>query len=262
MSQASVLGIGGVPHELGDPRPVGLGADARDLNAAAARCIRPSTGKRGRPRGVQSSTVKQAAAASTSPWAARHSRQVVRVLLRAGAGSRPRSLRTLARRPRATCCPRLPRAPRLRVSPHSRFSGAIRTMSRRIGVHAPWAARSATAAAVVCPRDQLSMPAEEGIGRDQGVCRSRRTRRPRRVALAARRRRWASVTRSRPGPRCSRRTRCSSWRESMTSRGCWLIQPATATTRNCNTWGKSDRRGEPSRGSRRSRTSRPGERPA
>ena len=36
-------------------------------------------------------------------------------------------------------------------------------------VHAPWAARSATAAAVVLPRDQLSMPAEEGIGRDQGV---------------------------------------------------------------------------------------------
>ena len=36
-------------------------------------------------------------------------------------------------------------------------------------VHARWAARSATAAAVVCPRDQLSMPAEEGIGRDQGV---------------------------------------------------------------------------------------------
>ena len=36
-------------------------------------------------------------------------------------------------------------------------------------VQAPWAARSATAAAVVCPRDQLSMPAEEGLGRDQGV---------------------------------------------------------------------------------------------
>ena len=35
-------------------------------------------------------------------------------------------------------------------------------------VHAPWAARSATVAAVVCPRDQLSMPAEEGLGRDQG----------------------------------------------------------------------------------------------
>ena len=66
-----------------------------------ARCIRTSTGKRVRPRGVQTSTVKQAAAASTSPWAARHSRPVVRVL-RAGAGSRPRSLRTLARGPRAT----------------------------------------------------------------------------------------------------------------------------------------------------------------
>ena len=36
-------------------------------------------------------------------------------------------------------------------------------------VHAPWAARSATAAAVVCPRDQLSIPAAEGLGRDQGV---------------------------------------------------------------------------------------------
>ena len=36
-------------------------------------------------------------------------------------------------------------------------------------VHDPWAARSATAAAVVLPRNQLSMPAEEGIGRDQGL---------------------------------------------------------------------------------------------
>ena len=54
-----------------------------------------------RPRGVQTATVQQSAAASTSQWAARHSRQVVRVL-RSGAGSRPRSLRTLARGPRAT----------------------------------------------------------------------------------------------------------------------------------------------------------------
>ena len=66
-----------------------------------ARCIRTSTVKRVRPRGVQPSTVQQSAAASTSPWAARNSRQVVRVL-RSGAGSRPRSLRTLARGPRAT----------------------------------------------------------------------------------------------------------------------------------------------------------------
>ena len=101
VSQASVLGSGGVPHELGDPRPGGLGADARDLTAAAGPVHQDHTGKRGRPRGVQSSTVKQSAAASTSQWAARHARQVVRVL-RAGAGSRPRALRTLARGPRAT----------------------------------------------------------------------------------------------------------------------------------------------------------------
>ena len=62
---------------------------------------RTSTVKRVRPRGVQTSTVKQSAAARTSQWAARHSRQVVR-FLRSGAGSRPRSLRTLARVPRAT----------------------------------------------------------------------------------------------------------------------------------------------------------------
>ena len=34
VSQASVLGIGGVPHELGEPRPVGLDADARDLSVS------------------------------------------------------------------------------------------------------------------------------------------------------------------------------------------------------------------------------------
>ena len=47
--------------------------------------------KRVRPRVVQTATVKQSAAASTSPWAASNSRQVVR-FLRSGAGSRPRSL--------------------------------------------------------------------------------------------------------------------------------------------------------------------------
>ena len=39
-------------------------------------------------------------------------------------------------------------------------------LSRRTSPHP---IQRATAAAVVCPRDQLSMPAEEGIGRDQGV---------------------------------------------------------------------------------------------
>ena len=47
---------------------------------------------------------------------------------------------------------------------------------------------------------------EEGIGRDQ-VYRSRSTRRPRLLAFAGQAPRWASVTRSRPGPSCSRRTR-------------------------------------------------------
>ena len=67
----------------------------------AVSCANQAAVKRVRPRGVQTATVKQSAAASTSQWAARHSRQVVR-FLRSGAGSRPRSLRTLARGPRAT----------------------------------------------------------------------------------------------------------------------------------------------------------------
>ena len=47
VSQASVLGIGGVPHELGAPRPVGLGADARDLNAAAGQVHQAQHGEAG-----------------------------------------------------------------------------------------------------------------------------------------------------------------------------------------------------------------------
>ena len=47
VSQASVLGIGGVPHELGDPRPVGLGADARDLTAAAGQVHQDQHGEAG-----------------------------------------------------------------------------------------------------------------------------------------------------------------------------------------------------------------------
>ena len=47
VSQASVLGSGGVPHELGDPRPVGLGADARDLHAAAGQVHQDQHGEAG-----------------------------------------------------------------------------------------------------------------------------------------------------------------------------------------------------------------------
>ena len=72
----------------------------------------------------------------------------------------------------------------MRKNPHVRICGGLGSATTLVyptvlgghpddepadRVHDPWAARSATAAAVVLPRDQLSMPAEEGIGRDQGV---------------------------------------------------------------------------------------------
>ena len=47
VSQASVLGLGGVPHERGAPRPVGLGAAARDLTAAAGQVTQDQPGEAG-----------------------------------------------------------------------------------------------------------------------------------------------------------------------------------------------------------------------
>ena len=56
-------------------------------------------------------------------------------------------------------------------------------------------------------------------------------------AFAARRRRWSLVKRRRRAPSCSRSTRFSSFRYSITS--CWdrLTQPAKVNARNCHRWG-------------------------
>ena len=108
-----------------------LSREGRRGTRRLARCIRTSTVKRVRPRGVQTSTVK------------------------------PRG-RARRRRLVAAGTPTTGVAPLAVLGGHPDDEPADR-------VHAPWAARSATAAAVVCPRDQLSMPAEEGLGRDQGV---------------------------------------------------------------------------------------------
>ena len=101
MSQESVLGIGGVPHELGDPRPVGLGADARDLTAAAGPVNQDQHGEAGQAAWRPDLESEAVGGGEHVPVGRGHSRQVVRVL-RSGAGSRPRSLRTLAMGPRAT----------------------------------------------------------------------------------------------------------------------------------------------------------------
>ena len=53
VSQESVLDSGGVPHELGDPRPVWLGADARDLTAAAGPVHQDQHGDAGQAVGLE-----------------------------------------------------------------------------------------------------------------------------------------------------------------------------------------------------------------
>ena len=89
--------------------------------------------------------------------------------MRSGAGSRPRSFAHVGEGPPGDLMPEVAAgtpntgvAPRAVLGGHPDDEPADR-------VHDLWAGRSATAAAVVWPRDQLSMPAEEGLGRDQGV---------------------------------------------------------------------------------------------
>ena len=101
VSQASVLGIGGVPHELGDPRPVGLGADARDLTAAAGPVHQDQHGEAGQAAWRPDRDREEVGGGEHVP-VGRETLPPGRARLAFGAGSRPRSLRTLARGPRAT----------------------------------------------------------------------------------------------------------------------------------------------------------------
>ena len=216
-------------------------------------------GKRGRPRGVQTSTVKQSAAASTSrgprDTPARSCASCVRgrVLGRApcarwrGGPARP-DARGCRGHPDYGCRP--PRGSR----GHPDDEPADR-------VHAPWAARSATAAAVVCPRDQLSMPAAEGLGRDQGVP---VTAYP---SPEARGLGGQAPARGVGDPETARTALLSEdamlCLERVNDVTRLLADPARdGHDEELQHLGKGDIRGEPSRGSRRSRTSRPGERPA
>ena len=101
VSQASVLGIGGVPHELGAPRPVGLGADARDLNAAAGQVPQAQHGEAGQAA-WRPDLDRAAVGGGEHVPVGREQLPPGRALLAFGGGFWPRSLRTLARGPRAT----------------------------------------------------------------------------------------------------------------------------------------------------------------
>ena len=101
VSQASVLGIGGVPHELGAPRPVGLGADARDLTAAAGQVPQDQHGDAGQAA-WRPDRDRAAVGGGEHVPVGRETLPPGRAVLRSGAGSRPRALRTLAMGLRAT----------------------------------------------------------------------------------------------------------------------------------------------------------------
>ena len=157
VSQASVLGIGGVPHERGDPRPVGLGADARDLTAAAGPVNQGQPGEAGQAA-WRPDLDREAVGGGAHVLVGREQRPPGRALLAHVGDGAPRDLMTEV----AEGTPHTGVAPLAVLGGHPDEEPADR-------VHAPSAARSATAAAVVLPRDQLSIPVEEGIGRDQGV---------------------------------------------------------------------------------------------
>ena len=163
VSQESVLGIGGVPHELGDPRPVGLGADARDLNAAAGQVNQDQHGDAGQAAWRPDLDREEVGGGEHVP-VGREKLPPGRARLAFGGGfeaallahvgdGAPRDLMTEV----AAGTPNTGVAPLAVLGGHPDDEPADR-------VHDPWAARSATAAAVVCPRDQLSMPAALGVG--------------------------------------------------------------------------------------------------
>ena len=168
VSQASVLGIGGVPHERGDPRPVGLGADARDRTAAAGPVNQDQPGEAGQAA-WRPDLDREAGGGGAHVPGGRETLPPGRALLAFGGGFSAARLAHVGDGAPRDLMPEVAEGtPNTGVAPLAVLGG--HPDDEPAGrVHAPWAARSATAAAVVCPRDQLSRPAEEGIGRDQGV---------------------------------------------------------------------------------------------
>ena len=168
VSQASVLGSGGVPHELGDPRPVGLGADARDLNAAAGQVHQDQPGEAGQAA-WRPDRDREAVGGGEPVPVGRETLPPGRARLAFGGGFEAALLAHVGEgAPRDLMTEVAEGTPNTGVAPLAVLGGPPDDAPAD-RVHDPWAARSATAAAVVCPRDQLSMPAAEGIGRDQGV---------------------------------------------------------------------------------------------
>ena len=168
VSQESVLGIGGVPHELGDPRPVGLGADARDLTAAAGQVTQGQPGDAG-PAAWRPDLDRAEVGGGEPVPVGREKLPPGRARLAFGGGFEAALLAHVGEGAPRDLMPEVAAGPpNTGVAPLAVLGGHPDDAPAD-RVHAPWAARSATAAAVVLPRDQLSMPAEEGIGRDQGV---------------------------------------------------------------------------------------------
>ena len=168
VSQASVLGIGGVPHELGDPRPVGLGAAARDLTAAAGQVTQDQHGEAGQAA-WRPDRDREAGGGGEHVPVGRETLPPGRARLAVGGGFEAALLAHVGEgAPRDLMTEVAAGTPTTGVAPRAVLGGPPDDEPAD-RVQDPWAARSATAAAVVCPRDQLSMPAEEGLGRDQGV---------------------------------------------------------------------------------------------
>ena len=168
VSQAFVLGIGGVPHELGDPRPGGFGADARDLTAAAGPVHQAQHGEAGQAA-WRPDRDREAVGGGAHVPVGRETLPPGRARLAVGGGFSAALLAHVGDGAPRDLMPEVAEGtPTTDVAPRAVLGGhPVEEPADR--VHAPWAARSATAAAGVCPRDQLSMPAEEGLRRDQGV---------------------------------------------------------------------------------------------
>ena len=166
--EESVLGIGGVAHELGDPLPIRGGADARARDAARGQLDENEDREPGQAAGRPDLDREEVGGSKDVPVRG-EKLPPGRARLTLGRGVQSVRLEHVGNGASGDLVAEVVEsATNAGVAPVAVLGGHPDDEPADL-VHDPWAARSATATAVVCPRDQLSLPAEKGIGRDQGV---------------------------------------------------------------------------------------------
>ena len=168
MSQKPVLDIGGVPHELGDPGAVRGGADTGDLNAARGQLNQDEDREPGQTARRPDLDGEEVGGGEHLP-VGRQKLPPGPALLAFWRGFQPVRPEHVGNRASRHLMPEVVEStPDASVASVAILSGHPDDEVTDL-VHDPWTTRYATAAAIVFPADQLSMPAQECVRRDEGL---------------------------------------------------------------------------------------------